>query len=221
MARKSVGYAGRGLDVCGTVKGGYMKIIREGNLDYLKHSVRFECNYCHTIFKAEKGEYTSDSKYNETYYVAECPLCHNKTYSDERKRGIMKKLFVSVPKQDMHVQSVRAIIQKMKKIAECFEGEELELLNSEPTDISPKNCNVYIWDLAKNIELMAQADIFIGFFESYDWRECQSERAIATAYGIKMYTLPSSYVIDYYESLVNSVRPVNCEGISPNKCTVA
>lgn len=124
----------------------------------------------------------------------------------------MKKLFVSVPKQDMHVQSVRAIIQKMKKIAECFEGEELELLNSEPTDISPKNCNVYIWDLAKNIELMAQADVFIGFFESYDWRECQSERTIATAYGIKMYTLPSSYIIDDYESLVNSVRPVNCEG---------
>lgn len=42
----------------------------------------------------------------------------------------MKKLFVSVPMKGRTETEIKASIQKMKKIAEVYEGEELELIDS-------------------------------------------------------------------------------------------
>ena len=42
----------------------------------------------------------------------------------------MKKLFVSVPMKGRTEEEIKASIQKMKKIAEIYEGEELELIES-------------------------------------------------------------------------------------------
>lgn len=42
----------------------------------------------------------------------------------------MKKLFVSVPMKGRTEEEIKASIQKMKKIAEIYEGEELELIDS-------------------------------------------------------------------------------------------
>lgn len=42
----------------------------------------------------------------------------------------MKKLFVSVPMKGRTEEEIKASIQKMKKIAEICEGEDLELIDS-------------------------------------------------------------------------------------------
>ena len=47
----------------------------------------------------------------------------------------MKKLFVSVPMKGRTEEEIKASIQKMKKIAEIYEGEELELIDSYIEDI--------------------------------------------------------------------------------------
>lgn len=61
-----------------------MKIIQDGNPDKLKEIVRFTCKKCDCIFEAEKGEYKTDSQYNETYYICECPFCHNSCSSNKQ-----------------------------------------------------------------------------------------------------------------------------------------
>lgn len=101
----------------------------------------------------------------------------------------MKKLFVSVPKEGRHLDAIKESVQKMKKIAECFEGEELELLNRYAYDFPPEKCNMHIWDFAKSIEQMAQAAVFIGILEPHEWRECEAENYVASLYGIKQYMI--------------------------------
>ena len=53
-------------------------------------------------------------------------------YSDDKKERMnnMKKLFVSVPMKGRTEKEIKESIQKMKKIAEIYEGEELELIDS-------------------------------------------------------------------------------------------
>lgn len=55
-----------------------MKIIKEGNLDFSRRPLRFECENCKTIFEADKDEYqfVCDFWRGRSYYVCECPLCH-------------------------------------------------------------------------------------------------------------------------------------------------
>lgn len=59
-----------------------MKIIKQGNIEYTKKILRFECDECKTIFEAEKNEYKycGDQKDGDCW-VATCPLCSNKVYS--------------------------------------------------------------------------------------------------------------------------------------------
>lgn len=51
----------------------------------------------------------------------------------------MKKLFVSVPMKGRTEKEIKVSIQKMKKIAEIYEGEELELIDSYIEDNPPKD----------------------------------------------------------------------------------
>lgn len=120
----------------------------------------------------------------------------------------MKKLFVSVPMKGRTEEEIKASIQKMKKIAEIYEGEELELIDSYIEDNPPKNSKEAIWYLSESIKKLAQADVFIGIRESFDWNGCQIERETAEKYGIKAYAIPVRYVIDDYNSLINKLHPV-------------
>lgn len=108
----------------------------------------------------------------------------------------MKKLFVSVPMKGRTEEEIKASIQKMKKIAEIYEGEELELIDSYIEDNPPQNNNQAIWYLGESLKKLAQADVFIGICESYDWNGCCIERETADKYGIKAYAIPVRYVID-------------------------
>lgn len=110
----------------------------------------------------------------------------------------MKKLFVSVPMKGRTEEEIKASIQKMKKVAEIYEGEELELIDSYIEDNPPKDSKEAVWYLGESLKKLAQADVFIGIAENYDWSGCCIERITAEKYGIKTYTCPAEHVIDNY-----------------------
>lgn len=119
----------------------------------------------------------------------------------------MKKLFVSVPMRGRTEEEIKASIQKMKKIAEIYEGEELELIDSYIEDNPPKDSKEAVWYLSESLKKLAQADVFIGIDEVYDWNGCYIERDTAQRYGIKAYMIPARYAIDDYNALVQKLHP--------------
>ena len=120
----------------------------------------------------------------------------------------MKKLFVSVPIKGRTEEEIKASIQKMKKIAEIYEGEELELIDSYIEDNPPKDSKEAVWYLGESLKKLAQADVFIGIDESYDWNDCYTERDTAQRYGIKTYIASVRHVIDNYNALLQKLHPV-------------
>lgn len=120
----------------------------------------------------------------------------------------MKKLFVSVPMKGRTEEEIKASIQKMKKISEIYEGEELELIDSYIEDNSPKDRKEAVWYLGESIKKLAKADVFMGICESYDWNGCFIERETAEKYGIKAYMIPARYVIDDYNALLRKLHPI-------------
>lgn len=121
----------------------------------------------------------------------------------------MKKLFVSVPMKGRTEEEIKESIQKMKKIAETYEGEELELIDSYIEDNPPKDNNQKIWYLSKSLEKLSQADVFIGICENWDWNGCYVETQTALRYGIKKYEVPAEYIISNYERAYNMAHPQN------------
>lgn len=125
----------------------------------------------------------------------------------------MKKLFVSVPMKGRTEGEIKASIQKMKKIAEIYEGEELELIDSYIEDNPPKDSKEAVWYLGESLKKLAQADIFIGINEAYDWNGCCIESETAEKYGIKAYIIPVKYLIDDYNALINKLHPACCDAM--------
>ena len=120
----------------------------------------------------------------------------------------MKKLFVSVPMKGRTEKEIKASIQKMKKIAEIYEGEELELIDSYIEDNPPKDNKEAVWYLGESLKKLAQTDVFIGIDEAYDWNGCYIERDTAQRYGIKTYIASVRHVIDNYNALLQKLHPV-------------
>ena len=119
----------------------------------------------------------------------------------------MKKLFVSVPMKGRTEEEIKASIQKMKKIAEIYEGEELELIDSYIEDNPPKDSKEAVWYVGESLKKLAQADVFIGIDDTWDWNRCYIEMEAASRYGIKVYAIPARYVIDDYNALVQKLHP--------------
>ena len=123
----------------------------------------------------------------------------------------MKKLFVSVPMRGRTEEEIKASIQKMKKIAEIYEGEELELIDSYIEDNPPKDNNQAIWFLGKSLEKLATADVFIGIEDTWSWNGCAIEDETARRYGVKSYIVKPEYIIDNYNALINTLNePASC-----------
>lgn len=104
-------------------------------------------------------------------------------------------------------EEIKASIQKMKKIAEIYEGEELELIDSYIEDNPPKDSKEAVWYLGESLKKLAQADVFIGIDDTWDWNRCYIETETANRYGIKAYVIPARYVIDDYNALVQKLHP--------------
>lgn len=127
----------------------------------------------------------------------------------------MKKLFVSVPMKGRTEEEIKASIQKMKKIAEIYEGEELELIDSYIEDNPPKDSKEAVWYLGESLKKLAQADVFIGINDAWDWNGCYIENDVASRYGIKNYHIPAQYVINDYNSLCNKLHMSVCNEAMP------
>lgn len=107
----------------------------------------------------------------------------------------MKKLFVSVPMKDRSEEAIKASIVKMHKIAEAYEGEELELISSYFTETPPEGCNPALWYLGKSLKKLAEADIFIGVADTWFYNGCYIEDEAAQRYGLKYYHVDKSIII--------------------------
>ncbi len=102
----------------------------------------------------------------------------------------MKKLFVSVPMKGRTVENIKASIEKMHKIAEILEGEQLELIDSYVEGKPPVNSKESVWYLGESIKKLSEADVFIGIGQTYEWHGCDTEAKIAGEYHIKSYYVP-------------------------------
>ena len=118
----------------------------------------------------------------------------------------MKKLFVSVPMKDRAEEEIRVSIEKMKKIAEAFEDEELELIDSYIEDNPPENNHAAIWYLGESLKKLSTADVFIGIDDVWEWHGCQVETDVARLYNIKRYCVPVGIVISNYKELMVAKR---------------
>ena len=118
----------------------------------------------------------------------------------------MKKLFVSVPMKDRTEEEIRVSIEKMKRIAEAFEGEELELIDSYIEDNPPKDNNAAIWYLGESLKKLSMADVFIGIDDVWEWHGCQVETEVARLYDIKRYCVPAEIVVSNYRELIAAKR---------------
>lgn len=88
-------------------------------------------------------------------------------------------------------EAIKNSIECMHKIAEIAFGEELELIDSYIEDNPPMDSKQSIRYLGKSIELLAQADYFIGV-NNIHYPGCQAEYFIAKNYGIKFLMLDIS-----------------------------
>ena len=113
------------------------------------------------------------------------------TENKEKEKKIMKKLFVSVPMKNRTEENIRKSIAKMKAIAEAYEGEELELIESYIEDKPPKSNHQAVWYLGKSLEKLSQADVFIGIYDCYGdhYVGCEIEKRVARGYNIKSYEI--------------------------------
>lgn len=126
----------------------------------------------------------------------------------KKGRNNMKKLFVSVPMKGRTEKEIKDSIQKMKKIAEAYEGEELELIDSYVEDNPPKNNHQSVWYLGKSLEKLSEADIFIGIDDAYDWSGCYIERQAALRYDIKAYFVPANCIVNNYGKVYKNANVV-------------
>ena len=90
-----------------------------------------------------------------------------------------KKLFISCPMKDRTEENIKKTMAKMHKIAEVVFEQELDVIDTYIEDEPPVGIRPGIWYLGKSIEMMAEADYFIGVSRcGYLWHGCSIETNI-------------------------------------------
>lgn len=97
----------------------------------------------------------------------------------------MKKLFISVPMKGRTEENIRKSMEQMHKIAEIVFDQKLEVIKSYVEDHPPKDASQAIWYLGKSIQLLSEADFFIGIDYCDFFNGCMIENEIARRYGIR------------------------------------
>ena len=123
----------------------------------------------------------------------------------------MKKLFISCPMRGRTEENIKDSMEKMHKIAELMFGEELELIQSYlENENPPENANEKIWYLGKSLELLAEADYFIGPDYCSDvFSGCDIEREVANNYGIQTVTVNIYRIMPDLRGVEETLRGVN------------
>lgn len=112
----------------------------------------------------------------------------------------MKKLFISCPMKGRTKENIKKSMDQMHKIAEIVFDQKLEVIPTYIEDAPPKDSHEAVWYLGKSIQLMAEADFFIGVTYTELFKGCNIERDVAHAYGIPVYTL------DVYQMMPDAVE---------------
>ena len=115
----------------------------------------------------------------------------------------MKKLFISCPMKGRTEENIRKSMEQMHKIAEIVFDQELEVIPTYIEDNPPENNNQAVWYLGKSIQMLAEADFFIGVDFSEYFKGCNIESNVARKYGIR-----STYV-NMYELMPDAVEVEN------------
>ena len=123
----------------------------------------------------------------------------------------MKKLFISCPMKNLTDEMIKANREKMHKIAEIVFDQELEVIPSYiVSEEVPEGAMTPLWCLGRSIQLMSEADYYLGVnaFYDCDYRGCEIENNIAHNYGLRTYfvdvhvlSLPKKEI--YYETPTN------------------
>lgn len=131
----------------------------------------------------------------------------------------MKKLFISCPMKNRTKKNIDRSMEKMHKLAEIIFDQELEVIPTWIDEEPTAECvNPGVWYLGKSIELLAQADYFIGIQYRDFFNGCDIEARTARAYGIKSTyvelceIMPDAQEIvnEYYRNETCSPAPISC-----------
>lgn len=107
----------------------------------------------------------------------------------------MEKLFVSCPMRGRTEKQIRNSMDQMHKIAEAIFDEKFEVIDTWIADNAPACNRKQLWYLGKSIEMLSQADAFIGVYDDQKGFDgCIVENYTAKLYGIPQYLVNLSYV---------------------------
>ena len=105
----------------------------------------------------------------------------------------MKKLFISCPMRGLTDEMIKANREKMHKIAEIVFDQELEVIPSYISQDPPEGAMAPMWYLGRSIQLMSEADYYIGVNMPYGYSNgCVIENNVAVTYGLQRYLVDSS-----------------------------
>ena len=96
----------------------------------------------------------------------------------------MKKLYISCPMKGRTEENIRKSMEKMHKIAEIVFDEQLEVIPSYVEDKPPETKRQAVCYLGRSIQLLADADCFVGVSGSFAYNGCEIEKEIARRYDI-------------------------------------
>lgn len=119
------------------------------------------------------------------------------------------KLFISCPMRGLSDEMIKANREKMHKIAEIVFDKKLEVIPSYivPEEV-PEGAITSMWCLGRSIQMMSEANYYIGVnaFYDYDYPGCLIENNVAHNYGLRTYfvdvcvlSLPKKEI--HYETL--------------------
>lgn len=112
----------------------------------------------------------------------------------------MKKLFISCPMNGRDEEAITKSMDKMHKLMEAILGEKLEVIETYIDEDAPNNVNAGVWYLSKSIELLAEADYFVGFgfYLSFTekYKGCEIEAMIADHYDIPIYLISDENIAE-------------------------
>ena len=104
------------------------------------------------------------------------------------------KLFISCPMNGLSDEMIKANREKMHKIAEIVFDQELEVIPSYiVTEEVPEGAMTPLWYLGRSIQMMAEADYYIGVNMPYGYSNaCVIENDVAVTYGLQRHLVVSS-----------------------------
>ena len=83
-------------------------------------------------------------------------------------------------------ENIKKSMEKMHKIAEIVFDQELEVIPTWIDKEPGEECvNSGVWYLGKSIQLLSEADFFVGVEWTDFYKGCSIERTVARDYGIR------------------------------------